>query len=84
LATCIEKAGVAYFLTLECFLQREECHVWWCIQWDGPMEPKITLLFLLIVSVIGLSRLDDEFVERVRRQLGEGRWREMLPRRRRV
>jgi len=48
------------------------------------MEPKITLLFLLIVSVIGLSRLNDEFVERIRRQLGEGRWREILPRRRRV
>ena len=48
------------------------------------MEPKIALLFVLISSVIGLSRLDDEFVERVRRQIGEGRWREMLPRRRRV
>ena len=48
------------------------------------MEPKIALLFVLIGSVIGLSRLDDEFVERVRRQIGEGRWREMLPRRRRV
>jgi hypothetical protein len=48
------------------------------------MEPKIALLFVLIVSVIGLSRLDDEFVERMRRQLGEGRWREMLPGRRRV
>lgn len=48
------------------------------------MEPKIALLFVLIGSVIGLSRLDAGFVERVRRQIGEGRWREMLPRRRRV
>jgi hypothetical protein len=48
------------------------------------MEPKIALLFLLIASVIGLSRLSDDVVGRMRRQLGEGRWREILPRRRRV
>jgi hypothetical protein len=51
---------------------------------DGPMEPKIALLFLLIACVIGLSRLNDEVVGRMRRQLGAGRWREILPRRRRV
>jgi hypothetical protein len=51
---------------------------------DGPMEPKIALLFLLIACVIGLSHLNDEVVGRVRRQLSEGRWREILPRRRRV
>ena len=65
-------------------MHRMECHVSWCLEWDGPMEPKIALLFVLIGSVIGLSRLDAGFVERVRRQIGEGRWREMLPRRRRV
>jgi hypothetical protein len=48
------------------------------------MEPKIALLFLLIACVIGLSRLNDEVVGRMRRQLGAGRWREILPRRRRV
>ena len=48
------------------------------------MEPKIALLFLLIASVIGLSHLNDEVVGRMRRQLGEDRWREILPRRRRV
>jgi len=48
------------------------------------MEPKIALLFLLIACVVGLSHLNDDFVGRMRRQLGEGRWREILPRRRRV
>jgi len=48
------------------------------------MEPKIALLFILIASVVGLSRLNDDVVGRIRRQLGEGRWREILPRRRRV
>jgi hypothetical protein len=48
------------------------------------MEPKIALLFLLIACVVGLSHLNDEFVDRIRRQLGEGRWREIRPRRRRV
>jgi hypothetical protein len=48
------------------------------------MEPKIALLFLLIASVVGLSHLNDDVVGRMRRHLGEGRWREILPRRRRV
>jgi len=48
------------------------------------MEPKIALLFILIASVVGLSHLNDDVVGRIRRQLGEGRWREILPRRRRV
>lgn len=48
------------------------------------MEPKIAVLFILIASVIGLSHLKEDFVGRMRRHLGEGRWREILPRRRRV
>jgi hypothetical protein len=48
------------------------------------MEPNIALFVLLIASVIWLSHLNDEVVGRMRRQLGEGRWREILPRRRRV
>jgi len=48
------------------------------------MEPKIAVLFILIASVVGLSHLNEELVGRVRRRLGEGRWREILPRRRRV
>lgn len=48
------------------------------------MEPKIALLFLLIASVIGLSHLNDEAVSRMRRQLGDRRWREIWVWRRRL
>lgn len=48
------------------------------------MEPKIALLFLLIASVIGLSHLNENVVDRMRREFGERRWREILLRRRRV
>jgi hypothetical protein len=48
------------------------------------MDPKIALLFLLIASVIGLSHLSEEKISRVRQQLNDLRWREFIPRRRRV
>jgi hypothetical protein len=51
---------------------------------DRPMEPKIALFFLLIASVVGLSHLNEEVVRRMRRQFGDGRWREILPGRRRA
>ena len=43
------------------------------------MDPKITLLFMLIGSVIGLSRLSDVNLDRVRRQLADRQWREFVP-----
>jgi len=48
------------------------------------MDPKIALLFILIGSVIGLSRLSDESLGRVRRHLAARRWREFVPKRRRA
>jgi hypothetical protein len=48
------------------------------------MEPKIALLFLLVASIIGLSRLNGDVVDRIRRDLSERRWREILPRRRKI
>jgi hypothetical protein len=48
------------------------------------MDPKLALLFILIGCVIGLSHLSDESLGRVRRQLAAGRWREFIPKRRRV
>ena len=48
------------------------------------MDPKITLLFMLIGSVIGLSRLNDTNLDRVRRQFVGRQWREFMPRRRKV
>ena len=47
------------------------------------MDPKLTILFLLISSVIGLSHLNDENLGRMRRQLVDRCWREWLPLRRR-
>ena len=48
------------------------------------MDPKITLLFMLIGSVIGLSRLNNTNLDRVRRQFAGRQWREFMPRRRKV
>ena len=46
------------------------------------MDPKLTILFLLISSVIGLSHLNDDNLDRMRRQLVVRRWREFMPGRR--
>ncbi|MGA8386802.1 MAG: hypothetical protein WB769_02565 [Pseudolabrys sp.] len=84
-ATCIESAGRCLFFNFGMlFAPWLACHALSRSEQDGPMEPKIALFFLLIASVIGLSHLNDDVVGRMRRQLGEGRWREILPRRRRV
>jgi hypothetical protein len=48
------------------------------------MDPKITLLFMLIGSVIGLSRLNGTILNRVRRQFAGRQWREFIPKRRKV
>jgi hypothetical protein len=77
-------SGVAYFLTLECFLQRSGCHNEVAFLKGRSMDPKIALLFLLIGSVIGLSYLSDENLGRVRRQLAARRWREFMPGRRKA
>ena len=47
------------------------------------MDPKLTILFMLIGAVIGLSHLSDEKLGRMRRQLVNRRWREFVPLRRR-
>lgn len=46
------------------------------------MDPKITILFMLISCVIGLSHLNDENLERMRRQLVARHWRDFVPGRR--
>jgi hypothetical protein len=46
------------------------------------MDSKLTLLLLLISSIIGLSHLNDENIDRLRRQLVARRWREFMPGRR--
>jgi hypothetical protein len=47
------------------------------------MDPKLTILFVLIGCVIGLSHLNAENMGRMRRQLVSRTWREFVPRRRR-
>jgi hypothetical protein len=46
------------------------------------MDPKLTILFLLIGAVITLSHLSDEKLSRMRRQIVRRRWREFMPLRR--
>jgi hypothetical protein len=46
------------------------------------MDPKLTILFLLIGAVIALSHLSDENLGRMRRQIVGRRWREFVPLRR--
>jgi hypothetical protein len=47
------------------------------------MDPKLTILFLLIGCVIGLSHLNEENLGRMRRQFVDRSWREFVPLRRR-
>ncbi len=50
----------------------------------GSMDPKLTILFLLIGVVIALSNLTDDRLARLRRQFASRRWREFVPGRRKV
>jgi len=47
------------------------------------MDPKLTILVMLIGAIIALSHLNDENLGRMRRQIVDRRWREMMPLRRR-
>ena len=48
------------------------------------MDPKLTILFMLIGSIITLSHLSDGTFGRVRRQISIRGWREKLPGWRRI
>ncbi len=48
------------------------------------MDPKLTILFLLVGCVIGLSHLSEENLGRMRRQLVSRKWRQLMPLRRRA
>ena len=47
------------------------------------MDPKLTILLMLIGAVIALSHLTEENIARVRKQFIDRRWREFVPLRRR-
>jgi hypothetical protein len=51
----------------------------WRLERDGSMDPKLTILFLLIGTVIALSHFGEGKLDRVRRQLVSLRWREFMP-----
>ncbi len=42
------------------------------------MDPKLTMLFMLIGAVVVLSHLTDENLTRMRRQLVDRRWRNFV------
>jgi len=48
------------------------------------MDPKLTILLMLIACIIGLSHLGDETSRRMRRLLPGQRIRNMMPGRRRI
>ncbi|MCX7297065.1 MAG: hypothetical protein WCG00_02190 [Hyphomicrobiales bacterium] len=48
------------------------------------MDPKLTILFMLIASIIGLSHLGDMSFGRMRRLMPSQRWRDLMPGRRRI
>jgi hypothetical protein len=43
------------------------------------MDPKLTILFMLISAVIALSHLTEENLGRMRRQFVDRRWRKIVP-----
>ncbi len=47
------------------------------------MDPKLTILIMLIGAVIALSHLTEENLGRMRRQFVDRRWRKIMPLRRR-
>ena len=47
------------------------------------MDPKLTILFMLIGAVIALSHLNEENLGRMWHQFVDRRWRKMMPLRRR-
>jgi hypothetical protein len=42
------------------------------------MDPKLTILFMLIAAIVVLSHLTDENLTRVRRQFVDRRWRHFV------
>jgi hypothetical protein len=48
------------------------------------MDPKLAILFVLIGTIIALSHLNEESVERMKRQIAVYRWRGFMPLRRKT
>ncbi|MBV9260674.1 MAG: hypothetical protein JO205_04825 [Pseudolabrys sp.] len=72
----------AYFLPLACFVHCTRRRQRRRPTESNDMDPKLTMLFLLIAAIIGLSHLSKEFLARVKGQFAIRRWRELVPARR--
>lgn len=57
---------------------------WWRLGIGEPMDPKLTILFMLIGGIIVLSHLGDGGLSRMRRQFSGRNWRGLVPGRRRL
>ena len=69
----------AYFLPLACFLRCIKRRKRQRLTEGEEMDPKLTLLFLLIGAIIGLSHLSEKSLARVKQQFAMRRWREFVP-----
>jgi hypothetical protein len=74
----------AHFLELACVLQCNNRHNEVALKRDPTMDPKLTILFMLIGAVIVLSHLTEENLGRMRRQFADRQWREFVPSRRKA
>ena len=75
---------IAHFLGLACVLQRNNRHNEVAVKKRPTMDPKLTILFMLIGVVIALSHLTEENLGRMRRQFVDRHWRKMMPLRRKA
>jgi hypothetical protein len=69
---------------MECILQRNTRCRGMAVLEGRPMDPKITILLLLIAAIVVLSHLNDENLGRWWRQFAGRGWREFFPTRRRT
>jgi hypothetical protein len=69
----------AHFLGLAYVLHCNDRHNEVALKRDPTMDPKLTILFMLIGAVIVLSHLTEENLGRMRRHLADRQWREFVP-----
>jgi hypothetical protein len=80
----VESPWIRHFLGMECILQCSTRCRGAAVLEGRAMDPKITILLLLIAAIIALSHLNDENLGRWWRQVADRRWRELVPTRRRT
>jgi hypothetical protein len=66
---------------LERLLQCGNCRAQWRFETGIEMDPKLTILFLLVGGVIVLSHLNEDNLGRMRRRFAARNWRQLVRRR---